>query len=61
MKANLSCYRVACGGEFRHVDGDTFECRECGAELRQRRLERIAEGDDSLADVASAILGGEGR
>lgn len=58
--ANLSCYKVSCGGEFAYVGdegGDTlYECRDCGASLSQTATRELAEGDTSVAQLAKALL-----
>lgn len=63
MKANLTCYRADCAGEFAYLGETTsstlFRCEQCGAELSQTTAERVAEnGDGYAAKLAQLLLQG---
>jgi uncharacterized Zn finger protein len=62
-KANLSCFKVGCSGEFRYLgaeNGDIlYECRDCGADLRQEGVEELAGQNGPVGQLARALL--EGR
>jgi len=58
--ANLTCYKVACGGEFTPVSDDTtkalYRCQSCGAELSQTATEALAEKDSAVGQLANRLL-----
>ncbi|QIO22402.1 hypothetical protein [Haloarcula sp. JP-L23] len=61
MKANLTCYRSACHGEFAPTgagDDALYRCELCGAELEQTGVERLAEDDGPVGQLAQVLLEG---
>lgn len=60
--ANLTCYKFACSGEFQYHGGDDgetlYECRECGAELREQGVRELADMDGPMSELAELLLNG---
>jgi len=62
-RANLSCPRVSCTGEFERVgesdETTLYRCRDCGETLAQGGIEDLADQDGALGQLAKALLEGE--
>jgi len=63
--ANLTCYKVTCGGEFAPVSDDTtkalYRCQTCEAELSQTATESLAEKDSAVGQLANRLLEAAGK
>jgi tRNA(Ile2) C34 agmatinyltransferase TiaS len=63
QRANYKC--PACDSRLKPTDCAEFDCVKCGRTIREsvcsrmERIERLAEGDDIVAELAQAALEGE--
>jgi hypothetical protein len=59
-RANLSCYKVDCNGEFVYLGSDDsaqlYECESCGAALKREQVETLAEDNGAIGQLAQALL-----